>query len=78
MSSVFFSQAKDAELAWVDGQIHLSTATSKGVIGSEEAPLGKEEKIDHVPVLEGLPTTQVCIEVVIAKQRFQDAVRCLV
>ena len=58
MSSVFFSQAKDAELAWVDGQIHFSSATSKGVVGSKEVPVDKEET-DRVPVLEGLPTTQV-------------------
>lgn len=61
MSSVVFSQAKDAELSWVDGQIHFSSATSKGVVG-----IGGNEnniegnKTDLVPVLDGLPQNQVC------------------
>ena len=60
MSSVIFSQAKDAELAWVDGQIHFSSATSKGVvgIGGNENNI-EDHKADLVPVLDGLPQNQV-------------------
>ncbi len=58
MSSVFFSQAKDAELAWVDGEIHFSSVTSKGVMGTVEGESGNKE-LDTVPVLDSLPQDQV-------------------
>ncbi len=57
MSSVSFSQAKDAELAWVDGQVHFSSVTSKGVVGLKED--GKDSELDTVPVLDSLPQDQV-------------------
>jgi len=44
MSSISFSQAKDAELAWLDGQIHYQTTTT----GSEGAGQGDKRL---VPVL---------------------------
>jgi len=60
MSSVVFSQAKDAELAWVDGQIHFSSATSKGVVGVDgDRNNAEDRKTDLVPVLDGLPQNQV-------------------
>ena len=59
MSSVIFSQAKDAELAWVDGQIHFSSATSKGVVGIGGNENNTDHKTDLVPVLDGLPQNQV-------------------
>ncbi len=58
MSSVFFSQAKDAELAWVDGEIHFSSVTSKGVMGTVEGESGNKE-LGTVPVLDSLPQDQV-------------------
>ena len=60
MSSVSFRQAKDAELAWIDGQIHLSSATSKGVVGME----GQEtegNKTDLIPVLDSFSLDQVTL-----------------
>lgn len=58
MSSVSFSQAKDAELAWVDGEIHFSSVTSKGVVGLVEGRNDGRE-LDTVPVLDSLPQDQV-------------------
>lgn len=51
MSGVHFSQAKEAELAWVDGQIHLPKAP---VEGDKE-----EHERDVVPLLDTLPQNQV-------------------
>lgn len=59
MSSVNFSQAKDAELAWVDGEIHFSSATSKNVVGEGENDA--EKTGDLVPVLDALPSNLVCL-----------------
>lgn len=58
MSSVTFSQAKDAELAWIDGEIHFSSTTSKGILGQEESMNG-DDSSDGVPVLDVLPQTLV-------------------
>ena len=55
MSSVTFSQAKDAELAWIDGEIHFSSATSKGILGQEEESMNGGDSSDGVPVLDILP-----------------------
>ena len=57
MSSVAFSQAKDAELAWIDGEIHFSSNTSKSILGQEARD--NEETSDGVPVLDVLPQTLV-------------------
>jgi len=57
MSSVAFSQAKDAELAWIDGEIHFSSNTSKSILGQEAGD--NEETTDGVPVLDVLPQTLV-------------------
>jgi len=58
MSSVTFSQAKDAELAWIDGEIHFSSTTSKSILGQEETMNG-DDTSDGVPVLDMLPQTMV-------------------
>ena len=58
MSSVTFSQAKDAELAWIDGEIHFSSSTSKSILGQEESMNG-DDSSDGVPVLDVLPQTLV-------------------
>lgn len=58
MSSVVFSQAKDAELAWIDGEIHFSSSTSKSILGQEE-PMNGDESSEGVPVLDVLPQTLV-------------------
>ena len=51
MSGVHFSQAKEAELAWVDGQIHIAKTPTEG---NEE-----EHERDAVPLLDTLPQSQV-------------------
>lgn len=58
MSSVSFRQAKDAELAWIDGQIHFSSATSKGIVGLKGQEV-EENKTDLVPVLDAPSHNQV-------------------
>ncbi len=57
MSSVSFRQAKDAELAWINGQIHFSSATSKGIVGLEGQEM--EENTDLIPVLDAPSHNQV-------------------
>ena len=62
VSSVHFSRAKEAELAWIDGQIHLRSATSKAVMGEgggEREGGGESKEKDLVPVLDALPQSQV-------------------
>ena len=51
MSGVHFSQAKEAELAWVDGQIHITKTPT------EENK--EEHERDAVPLLDTLPQSQV-------------------
>ena len=58
MSSVSFRQAKDAELSWIDGQIHFSSATSKGIVGLEGQEM-EESKTDLIPVLDAPSHSQV-------------------
>ena len=58
MSSVSFRQAKDAELSWIDGQIHFSSATSKGIVGLEGQEI-EESKTDLIPVLDAPSHSQV-------------------
>ena len=74
VSSLQFSRARDAELAWVDGQLHINASESHvglvledGELGDEEEgqekmetnQSGKEEPMDTVPVLEQLPISEV-------------------
>lgn len=51
MSAITFNHAKDAELAWVDGQIHFS------------APSGgpKTEDLGLVPILDAVTSVEVCV-----------------
>ena len=58
MSSVSFRQAKDAELTWIDGEIHFSSATSKGIIGMDEEKM-EESTADLIPVLDAPSLDQV-------------------
>ena len=58
MSSVSFRQAKDAELAWIDGQINFSSATSKGIIGMGEEKM-EANQTDLIPVLDAPSQNQV-------------------
>ena len=55
MSSISFSQAKDADLAWVDGQIHFSSSTRR--TGGNENEDNKE--LNLVPVLDALAAPEV-------------------
>ena len=74
MSSLQFSRARDAELAWVDGQLHMNASESHVGLVLEDGELrdeeeghekmetdqtGKEEPMDTVPVLEQLQLSQV-------------------
>ena len=59
MNTVLFAQARDAELAWVDGQIHTSTRQQlmSGDHQEEKAPgIGGG---DFMPVLDVFPQTEV-------------------
>ena len=58
MSSVSFSQAKDAELTWVDGHIYFCSTTSKEVVGISNNP-DEKQTLDMVPVLDALPQNEV-------------------
>lgn len=74
VSSLQFSRARDAELAWVDGQLHMNASEAHGGLVLEDGELrdedeghekmetdqsGKEEPMDTVPVLEQLQLSQV-------------------
>lgn len=74
VSSLQFSRARDAELAWVDGQLHMNASESQVGLLLEDGEVredeeghekmetdqsGKEEPVDTVPVLEQLQLTQV-------------------
>ena len=59
MSSVSFSQARDAELAWVDGIIHFSSATPMGVKGQVEEGEEESQIQNLTPVLDAPPHHQV-------------------
>ena len=65
MSSIQFSPAKDAELAWVDGQIHFAAPTARGLTQNEGVPCenvvgGEDSKEINImePILDVL--TEVC------------------
>ena len=74
VSSLQFSRARDAELAWVDGQLHMNASDSHVGLVLEDGELreedesqekmetdqsGKEEPMDTVPVLEQLSLAEV-------------------
>eukprot|EP00731_Ephydatia_muelleri_P028304 Em0019g1177a len=64
MSSVTFAQAKDAHLAWVDGQIHLASSGHRAVADklteSEEGSTDQGNvETDVIPELDALPLNQV-------------------
>lgn len=75
VSSLQFSRARDAELAWVDGQLHINASESHVGLVLEDGELrdeeegqekmetnqsgSKEEPMDTVPVLEQLPISQI-------------------
>ena len=70
VSSLQFSQARDAELAWVDGQLIMSSAEShfgvmeEGEVAEDEEKMdvdqkNREEAMDMVPILEQLPPHEV-------------------
>ena len=72
VSSLQFSRARDAELAWVDGQLHMNASESHMGLVLEEGELRddeeshekmetdrSEEPVDTVPVLEQLPLQEV-------------------
>lgn len=61
MSSISFSQAKDAELAWLDGQIHINPAANLGqyIKGGNENEGARE--LNLVPILDALPSAEVCV-----------------
>lgn len=55
MSALLFSQSRDAEIAWLDGQLvkqHLKSLTQ----GEDKMDV---DTFDSVPVLEQMPLTEV-------------------
>ncbi|XP_078355385.1 cleavage and polyadenylation specificity factor subunit 2-like [Oculina patagonica] len=74
VSSLQFSRARDAELAWVDGQLHMNASETHVGLVLEDGELreedeghekmetdqsGKEEPMDTVPVLEQLSLSEI-------------------
>lgn len=62
MSSVTFAQAKDAHLAWVDGQIHLASSSHRAVADKQTEEEGSDQRdieADVIPELDALPLNQV-------------------
>ena len=72
VSSLQFSRARDAELAWVDGQLHMNVSESHMGLVLEEGEVRDEEGeekmetdqnskdlLETVPVLEQLPALEV-------------------
>ena len=62
MSSISFSPAKDAELAWVDGQIHFSAPTARELTqnGGKTPSEGEDSKEVNiiVPILDALTSVE--------------------
>lgn len=58
MSAISFSQAKDAELAWVEGQIHFDSSTSSRELASGNANVGNKE-LNAMPILDALTSAEV-------------------
>ncbi len=66
MSSITFSPARDAELAWVDGQIHFSAPTAKELGGNPTQNGGKpstagdedSKELNMVPILDALTSAE--------------------
>ena len=60
MSSVSFSKAKDAELAWLDGHIHINPAAHLGqyISGGNNNGTASRE-LNLVPILDALPSSEV-------------------
>ncbi len=58
MSSISFSQAKEAELAWVDGQIHFSGSIPGKGESKTNGNVGTKE-LNVVPVLDALTLHEV-------------------
>ena len=61
MSSISFSQAKDAELAWLDGQIHINPAAYLGQHTSGGNQNEGLRELNLVPILDALPPAEVCV-----------------
>ena len=58
MSAIAFNHAKDAELAWVDGQINFGSSSSgEGVAKTEEAA---SKEAGSVPILDTMSSVEVC------------------
>ncbi|KAK3733495.1 hypothetical protein QZH41_019405, partial [Actinostola sp. cb2023] len=63
VSSLQFSRARDAELAWLDGQLHMEESESHLGLLQEEEKMETEvevkDALDTVPVLEQVSTSKV-------------------
>lgn len=68
VSSLKFSRAKDADLAWVDAEIDMEEATKDITISQASAPVGDgkadgmtahDENVEMMPVLKSLPQNMV-------------------
>ena len=61
MSSISFSQAKDAELAWLDGLIHINPAANLGQHTSGGNENEDARELNLVPILDALPSVEVSL-----------------
>ena len=63
MSAITFRPAKDAELAWVDGQIHFSSPAARELTqegGKPSSTTGQE--LNMVPILDALTSAEASSE----------------
>ena len=65
MSSLSFAQTRDAELAWIDGQLIMEP--TGGNFKEEERMDTDDEIHPNIPVLEHLPPGEVCISFILSK-----------
>ena len=78
MSSISFSQAKDAELAWVDGRLHYSDSApdegeeggGRGGGGGREGGAVESKELNLVPILDAVPPLEV------RGEKWRDKVIC--
>lgn len=64
MSAMSFSHAKDADLSWVEGQIHFanpstSTTASRDAGDANSEKNAESKELNLVPTLVGVPSAEV-------------------
>ncbi len=79
MSSVLFSKAKDAELAWLDGQIHINPAANLGqyINRTEDSKESIARELNLVPILDAVPSTEVlAVSGLVTSQKRRGFIKC--